>query len=346
MSLGSIVVTETFSSSGVTTYNIGIEYIEATAEHVMVITVGGTLQDNGVDYTIAEGIITRGIGQSFDLNFMNVPGAGAEVIVSRETDRLQSTQYLDEYDNESHESRTDKTMMVSQEIEFKVENPGIITAPTAYPTGFNKYAQWSEDGSVLESATSPMTYQDNRMMQIGDIVYKDQQIWICNGDGGFPFRTAYNNFNGEVNDGWWKPLQGNQGEAGSQGPQGATGPQGNTGVKGDPGFERWGSPILNDVVNQSTNIFMEVGTEETVKLDIELIREDDAEERRSFIVAVAIQYGGSWTIRTISTTGVAGPPIGVTFALDPASGELLYTSDDMVGTGYVGTLRLYAWRFD
>lgn len=45
-----------------------------------------------------------------------------------------------------------------------------------------------------------------------------------------------------------------------------------------------------------------------------------------------------WSITDVVLAGNSGPVSGVTFSIDPTSGQVFYASDDMTGSGYVGNL--------
>ena len=349
MSLGSVKVTESLIANGGAAYNITMEYIEGTAGAVMEVQVAGVLQILGIDYNVAENLITRSIGQSFDLTFINVPANLSVIDIARNTDRLQGTTFQDIYDDEVLETRIDKTMMVSQEIDFAQTN--VTTTPIGYPPGIQTYARFNENGSALVADTAPMTYLDGALMQIGTVVIKDGKIWESLGDNTQqparePFITNTNNFQGEVNLGNWRTVVGQQGETGGQGVQGPQGAQGAQGIQGEEGSERAATIINNDVINTTTNIVMGRDGEETVRMDVEIIRTDDSEERQSYLNLIAMLFGGVWQVKILTSSGFGGNPVGVTFVIQAGTNELLYTSDDMTGTSYIGTMRTFLWRFD
>ena len=376
MTLITTIVTETQVSNGGVTYSYGMEYLPNTAMTVFQVFVAGVEMTTG--YNIVEPPVpTNGnIKQGFEITFDVAPNG--EIQIDRHTDRLQSTDYGDTnaYHSQSHEDRTDKTMMVSQEIDYANNNPSAINLPTGYPPPeLNKYARWESVGidpldpgvppvpTALVDDTAPAQYADGSWYERGDSMIKgldtDEdpvQFWVCLGANDpdpnnefLPIFSTYNSFEAEINNGWWTAVVGQTGNVGTQGPQGVNGQQGIQGEPGESGSEWYEQEILNNqILPVPLDLHAGVEGETTIQIQAEISRSDGVELRRDYSEYVVILFDNVWTVTRTQYTLVGGNPDGFTLQIDGATGDLFYVSDDMTGGTFdpaLNNMKLYVWRF-
>lgn len=60
--------------------------------------------------------------------------------------------------------------------------------------------------------------------------------------------------------------------------------------------------------------------------------------QRGVLILVFEESSSTWLLTDNIASGSSGAVTGVTFTIDPASGQVFYASDNLTGTGYVGNL--------
>lgn len=64
--------------------------------------------------------------------------------------------------------------------------------------------------------------------------------------------------------------------------------------------------------------------------------------QRGTVVCKYDPFLASWSVDDVVLSGSSGPITGVTFSIDPTSGQVSYASDNMTGSSYVGNLIMEA----
>ena len=222
-----------FAADGIqTVFPFTISFIAGTINSVIKVYVDGVLQEAG--FTLAQGSVSDGIALGGEVTFAAAPADESDILIQRESARVQPVDYPANYSNTVSEQSADRIILQVQELSEQVEpiTAGEISALLKLP-------DWEVD---KEYCKDQVVYVTGEQPQFNDKIYRavapdelaDPPV-LCHTS--FSFATDFGN-------GLWQEIvirgitgpQGDKGDKGDKGDTGAMGPQGPNGAQGADGI--------------------------------------------------------------------------------------------------------------